>query len=146
MTADSRPIVLEVRGLSRRFGAFVAQSSIETMNTADALEQLLLELRAIAAGKPEQITPEELERSKSDLVHQLGGHLEHVRTVLADTAELYVDRLPADYRPSSTHTTIAAHSTDAITSTTRNAGCCVLWRKTRRPAHAPTTPPMSASP
>ncbi len=83
---------------ARRFGAFAVQSSIETSNTADALEQLLLELRTIAAGKPEQITPEELERSKADLVHELGGHLEHVRTVLADTAELYVDGLPADHQ------------------------------------------------
>ena len=82
---------------TRRFGAFAVQSSIETQNTADAVEQLLLELRALAGGKPEQITLEELERSKTDLVHQLGGHLEHVRTVLADTTELYVDGLPADY-------------------------------------------------
>lgn len=83
---------------TRRFGAFVTQSSIKTESTADALEQLSLELRAIAASKPEQITVEELDRSKTDLVHQLGGHLEHVRTVLSDTTELYVDGLPADYQ------------------------------------------------
>lgn len=82
---------------TRRFGAFAVQSSIETPNTADAVEQLLLELRAISTGKPEQITAEELERSKTDLIHQLGGHLEHVRTVLADMTELYVDGLAADY-------------------------------------------------
>jgi zinc protease len=83
---------------TRRFGAFVTQSSIKTESTADALEQLSLELRAIAGAKPEQITPEELDRSKTDLVHQLGGHLEHVRTVLSDTTEVYVDGLPADYQ------------------------------------------------
>ncbi|MEY4545784.1 MAG: hypothetical protein RL685_1979 [Pseudomonadota bacterium] len=83
---------------TRRFGAFVTQSSIKTESTADALEQLTLELRAIAAGKPEQITTEELDRAKTDLVHQLGGHLEHVRTVLSDTTEVYVDGLSADYQ------------------------------------------------
>ena len=41
--------------------------------------------------------PDELDRSKTDLIHQLGANLEHVRRILGDTAELYVDGLPADY-------------------------------------------------
>jgi zinc protease len=83
---------------TRRFGAFVGQSSIKTESTADALEQLTLELRTLAAGKPEAITPEELDRSKTDLIHQLGANLEQVRHILADTTELYVDALPSDYQ------------------------------------------------
>jgi zinc protease len=83
---------------TRRFGAFVGQSSIKTENTADALEQFTLELRNIASGKAETITPDELDRSKTDLIHQLGGNLEHVKRILADTTELYVDSLPIDYQ------------------------------------------------
>ena len=83
---------------TRRFGAFVVQSSIKTESTADALEQLTLELRKLATGKPEAITPDELDRSKTDLIHQLGGNLEHVKRILGDTTELYVDALPVDYQ------------------------------------------------
>jgi len=83
---------------TRRFGAFVVQSSIKTENTADALEQLELELRGLAAAKPESITPDELDRAKTDLIHQLGANLEHVRRILGDTTELYVDALPVDYQ------------------------------------------------
>jgi zinc protease len=83
---------------TRRFGAFVGQSSIKTENTADALEQFLLELRTLAAGKPDAISLDELDRSKTDLIHQLGANLEHVRRILADTTELYVDALPVDYQ------------------------------------------------
>jgi hypothetical protein len=33
-----------------------------------------------------------------DLIHSLGANLEHVRRVLSDTGELYVDALPASYQ------------------------------------------------
>jgi zinc protease len=81
---------------TRRWGAFIGMSSIKTENTADALEQLRLELGALRQ-EPNPITHEELERSKVDLIHGLGANLEHVRRVLADTGELYVDALPPDY-------------------------------------------------
>jgi zinc protease len=81
---------------TRRWGAFVTMSSIKTENTADALEQLRLELNAVHK-EPNPITTDELERSKVDLIHGLGANLEHVRRVLADTGELYVDALPPDY-------------------------------------------------
>jgi zinc protease len=81
---------------TRRWGAFVTMSSIKTENTADALDQLRLELGAVRR-EPNPITPDELERSKLDLIHGLGANLEHVRRVLADTGELYVDALPPDY-------------------------------------------------
>lgn len=82
---------------TRRWGAFISMSSVKTENTADALEQLTLELEELRQGSPNPITNEELERSKTDLIHQLGASLEHVRRVLSDTGELYVDELPADY-------------------------------------------------
>jgi zinc protease len=82
---------------TRRWGAFVGMSSIKTENTADALAQLQLELRALRTP-PNPITGDELERSKVDLIHSLGANLEHVRRVLSDTGELYIDALPASYQ------------------------------------------------
>jgi zinc protease len=81
---------------TRRWGAFVSMSSIKTESTAEALEQLRLEL-ATLRQEPNPITPDELERSKVDLVEGLGASLEHVRRVMAETGELYVDALPPDY-------------------------------------------------
>jgi zinc protease len=81
---------------TRRWGAFVGMSSIKTENTADALEQLRLELSALRS-EPNPISQAELDRSQVDLVHSLGANLEHVRRVLADTGELFIDRLPPDY-------------------------------------------------
>jgi len=81
---------------TRHWGAFVSMSSIKTENTADALDQLRLELGALRKD-PNPITRDELDRSKVDLIHGLGANLEHVRRVLADTGELFVDALPPDY-------------------------------------------------
>jgi zinc protease len=81
---------------TRRWGAFVTMSSVKTENTADALEQLRFELGAIGR-EPNSINSGELERSKADLIHGLGAHLEHVRRILADTGELFVDDVPPDY-------------------------------------------------
>jgi zinc protease len=81
---------------TRRWGAFVSMSSIKTENTADALEQLRLELTELRK-EPNPITIDELERSKVDLVEGLGATLEHVRRVLAETSELYVDGLAPGY-------------------------------------------------
>lgn len=81
---------------SRRWGAFVTMSSVKTESTADALEQLRLELDGLRR-EPNSITSAELERSKIDLIHSHGASLEHVRRVLADTGELYVDALPPEY-------------------------------------------------
>lgn len=81
---------------TRHWGAFVSMSSVKTENTADALEQLRLEL-ATLRQEPNPISREELERSQVDLIQSLGANLEHVRRVLADTGELFVDALPADY-------------------------------------------------
>jgi zinc protease len=80
-----------------RWGAFISMSSIKTENTADALAELTGELSAIQSGSAAPITSDELERSKTDLTHQLGASLEHVRRILTDTGELYVDGLPANY-------------------------------------------------
>jgi zinc protease len=81
---------------TRHWGAFVSMSSIKTENTADALEQLRLELTELRKD-PNPITIDELERSKVDLVEGLGATLEHVRRVLAETSELYVDGLAPGY-------------------------------------------------
>ncbi len=80
-----------------RWGAFISMSSIKAENTVDALEQLKAELRTLQSGSANPVSREELDRSKTDLVHQLGASLEHVRRVLGDTGELYIDGLPADY-------------------------------------------------
>ncbi len=81
-----------------RWGAFIGMSSIKTENTADALDQLRAELGGLKAGSPNPITTEELDRSKTDLIQGLGANLEHVRRILGDTAELFIDGLPPDYQ------------------------------------------------
>jgi zinc protease len=80
-----------------RWGAFITMSSIKTENTADALLELTHELSALKSDTLAPITDEELERSKTDLIHQLGASLEHVRRIQADTGELFVDGLSPDY-------------------------------------------------
>lgn len=82
---------------TREWGALVAMSSVKTDTTADALEQIMLELAALRDDSPTPVTEEELTRAKTDLVHQLGASLEHVSRILGDTGELYVDRLSPDY-------------------------------------------------
>ncbi len=82
---------------TQRWGALIAMSSVKTETTADALEQLILELTTLKAGAPNPVSSDELERARTDLAHQLGASLEHVRRILGDTGELYVDRLPSDY-------------------------------------------------
>lgn len=79
------------------FGVWIAMSSVKTESTADALEQLMLELKALKNDAPNPIGADELERAKTDLIHRLGASLEHVRRMLGDTGELYVDRLGPDY-------------------------------------------------
>lgn len=82
---------------TQRWGALIAMSSVKTETTADALEQLVLELTTLKNGAPNPVSPDELSRARTDLAHQLGASLEHVRRVLGDTGELYVDRLAPDY-------------------------------------------------
>lgn len=82
---------------TRRWGAFVSMTSVKTESTADALEQLRLELDSLRR-EPNPIGAAELERSQVDLVHGLGANLEHVRRMLADTGELFIDELPPDYQ------------------------------------------------
>lgn len=82
---------------TRRWGAFVAMSSIKTENTADALEQLFAEVGGLATGQQKPLASDELERAKTDLVHQLGANLEHVSRILGDTGELFIDGSAPDY-------------------------------------------------
>jgi zinc protease len=83
---------------TRHLGALVGMTSVKTESTADALGELLAELRGIATGQPTPIAADELDRSKTDLIHQLGANLEHARRILGDTHELFVNDLPADYQ------------------------------------------------
>lgn len=82
---------------TQRWGALIAMSSIKTESTADALEQLIFELSTLQKNDPNPLSADELNRARTDLSHQLSASLEHVRRILGDTGELYVDRLPADY-------------------------------------------------
>ncbi len=83
---------------TRGWGAFIVATSVRTEVTAEALEQLLLELAALAdPGLNRPIAPAELARSKADLTHSLGAHLEHVSRVAADMRELFVHDLPPGY-------------------------------------------------
>jgi zinc protease len=83
---------------ARLWGALAIATSVKTDVTAPALEQLRAELASIrdpARGRP--ITPEELARSKTDLINSLGAHLEHTSRVADDLATSFVQGLPTDY-------------------------------------------------
>ncbi|HEY6556440.1 MAG TPA: pitrilysin family protein [Polyangiaceae bacterium] len=81
---------------TRAWGAFAVGTSVRTDVTARALEQLGLELSGVAKNtKP--LTSPELVRSKTDLVNDLGAHLEHTGRIAGDLAQSFVQGLPTDY-------------------------------------------------
>ena len=81
---------------TRAWGAFAVGTSVRTDVTAAALEQLKLELSAVASGsKP--LASTELARSKTDLINDLGAHLEHTGRIAGDLAQSFVQGLPTDY-------------------------------------------------
>jgi zinc protease len=83
---------------TRQWGAFVVSTSVKTEVTAEAVGELLSELTAIQGSPPiEPIADAELLRSKTDLINELGAHLEHVGKVAADLQTLVALGLEPDY-------------------------------------------------
>jgi zinc protease len=83
---------------TRSWGAFVVSTSVETNVTADALHELILELRR--AKDPTLKRPfddTEVARSKTDLTNRLGAHLEEVESVAGDLETGFTLGLGADY-------------------------------------------------
>jgi len=83
---------------TRSWGAFVVTTSVKTQVTADALSELISEVKAArdpALGRP--LADDELDRGRADLVNSVGAHLEHNSRVADDLLQMYVYTLPADY-------------------------------------------------
>lgn len=83
---------------TRSWGAFVVSTSVRTDVTAPALREAVRELERVrdpALGAP--ITPEEIDRAKADLLHNLGARLEHTTRVAAAVSPLFSLDLGADY-------------------------------------------------
>jgi zinc protease len=83
---------------TRTFGLFAVSTSVERSVTADAVEQMLYELRALGDSKLERpITAEEVTRAKADLSNHLGASLEHTSRVANNVENQFVYDLPLDY-------------------------------------------------
>ncbi|HTQ06050.1 MAG TPA: pitrilysin family protein [Polyangiaceae bacterium] len=90
--AVARPVA------TRDWGAFVLSTSVRTDATAPALSEALHELqlaRDPSLGKP--LMPDEIERGKAALLHELGARLEHGSLVAGSMVELFSQALGNDY-------------------------------------------------
>lgn len=82
----------------RRWGAWLASTSVRTDVTAEALDEMVQELRRIAdpsLGAP--LHDDEIARAKADLVFSLGATLEHPARMAGVASSLFVESLPIDY-------------------------------------------------
>jgi zinc protease len=80
---------------SRDWGIWAVSTSVRTDVTAPALEQIMLELQQLRA--PGSITPDEFERSRTDLIFHNDASLEHNSELLDELDELLVYEMPTDY-------------------------------------------------
>jgi zinc protease len=83
---------------TRRWGAFVVSTSVETPVTADAMVELVNELKRAKdpkLGAP--FTDEEIARSRADLINSLGAHLEHTDKIGGDFESAFTLGLPPRY-------------------------------------------------
>lgn len=83
---------------TRLFGLFALSTSVERDVTAESVEQMLYELRALrdpALNKP--LTAQEIQRAKADLTHELGASLEHTGHIAGNVGEQITLGLPLDY-------------------------------------------------
>jgi zinc protease len=98
---------------TRQWGALVVTTSVQTPSTADALFELIGELRKArdpALGAP--IQTDEVERARTDLETGLAAHLEDDDRVADDFSTSFVDGLPLDY---------LAHFDTALAKATRDS-------------------------
>lgn len=83
---------------TRRWGAFIVSTSVETNVTADALRELLKEIsRAKDPALKKPLKDEEVARAKTDLVNRLGAHLEEAESVAGDLETSFTLGLGPDY-------------------------------------------------
>jgi zinc protease len=83
---------------TRRWGAFLATTAVQTEVTAPALQQLRTELgmaHDARLGRP--ITPDEVQRARADLVNSLGSRLQSVQSVSAVLTTQFIHGLSPDY-------------------------------------------------
>jgi predicted Zn-dependent peptidase len=75
-------------------GPFVAQAAVHTPVTADAVTEMIREIRRMG---DERVEPDELERAKRHLALRLPQRFETVSDVTARLAEVVLYELPEDY-------------------------------------------------
>jgi zinc protease len=83
---------------TRSWGAFVVSTSVKTQVTAEALTELVNEIKGMrdpSAGKP--LGDDELLRARSDQINSVGAHLEHNSRVADDLSTLFIYQLKEDY-------------------------------------------------
>ncbi|MGC4092418.1 MAG: pitrilysin family protein [Polyangiaceae bacterium] len=83
----------------RNWGALLASTSVRTDVTAEALDEIVSELKRVAdpkLGAP--LAEDEIQRAKADLVFSLGSTLEHPSRTAGVVSSLFVEDLPLDYQ------------------------------------------------
>lgn len=103
---------------ARTFGLFTLSTSVATEVTVPALLEIEKELLAVRGNSPTRpISPEELVRSRADLIQSLGAHLENSHLLLRDLEHIFVYDKPAryyaDYPAQVAQVTEAAVATEA---------------------------------
>lgn len=83
---------------TRNFGLFAISTSVERDVTAQSIEQILYEMKALRdASLKRPISSGEMLRAKADLSHELGASLEHTGSIADRVATQFIQGLPLDY-------------------------------------------------
>lgn len=83
---------------TRRWGAFIVSTSVETNVTGAALGELLKEIaRAKDPALKKPLVDSEVARAKTDLQNRLGAHLEEAESVAGDLESAFTLGLAPDY-------------------------------------------------
>lgn len=83
---------------TRNWGALAISTSVETKYTADAIREILQELRDLGSPTtPRPLGKAEVDRARADIVHSLVEHLGHTNRMVADLEQLFVHELPLNY-------------------------------------------------
>jgi len=113
----------------RHWGALLASASVRTDVTAEALDEVVLELKRVAdpsLGAP--LDDDEIRRAKADLVFSLGATLEHPSRMAGVASSLFVEGLPIDYH-SRYPEIVQGLARDRLVATARDvraSGLCVV--------------------
>lgn len=77
------------------FGIWSIQTEVKSEVTSPAIEQILLERKALVGDR--KPSADEIARAKSDLIHDNAAHLEHTNSLFGDLQAEFSLGLPPDY-------------------------------------------------